>query len=64
MNYCDCEHKVVLTRAHPLNACGKLMVWFEHTNGDVGQCFSTFVRRLPGKLFFHKTRARSQQIYS
>jgi len=28
------------------------------------QCFSTFVRPLPGKFFFHKTRARSQQIYS
>ena len=28
------------------------------------QCFSTFVRPRPGKLFFQKTRARSQQIYS
>ena len=28
------------------------------------QCFSTFVRPLPGKFFFYKTRARSQQIYS
>ena len=28
------------------------------------QCFSTFVRPRPGKFFFHKTRARSQQIYS
>ena len=28
------------------------------------QCFSTFVRPRPGKLFFYKTRARSQQIYS
>ena len=27
-------------------------------------CFSTFVRPRPGKFFFHKTRARSQQIYS
>ena len=27
-------------------------------------CFSTSVRPLPGKLFFHKTRARSKQIYS
>jgi len=26
--------------------------------------FSTFVRPRPGKLFFHKTGARSQQIYS
>jgi len=28
------------------------------------QCLSTFVRPRPGKHFFHKTRARSQQIYS
>jgi hypothetical protein len=28
------------------------------------QCFSTFVRPRPGKFFFYKTRARSQQIYS
>ena len=28
------------------------------------QCFSNFVRPRPGKFFFHKTRARSQQIYS
>ena len=28
------------------------------------QCFSKFVRPRPGKFFFHKTRARSQQIYS
>ena len=28
------------------------------------QCFSTFVRPRPGKFFSHKTRARSQQIYS
>jgi len=27
------------------------------------QCFSTFVRPRPGKFFFQKTRARSQQIY-
>jgi len=27
-------------------------------------CFSNFVRPRPGKLFFHKARARSQQIYS
>ena len=29
---------------------------------SIDQCFSTFVRPRPGKLFFHKTRARSQQI--
>jgi len=28
------------------------------------QCFSIFVRPQPGKFFFHKTRARSQQMYS
>ena len=28
------------------------------------QRFSTFVRPRPGKFFFHKTRARSQQTYS
>ena len=28
------------------------------------QCFSNFVRPLPGKFFFRKTRARSQHIYS
>jgi hypothetical protein len=28
------------------------------------QCFSTFGRPRPGEFFFHKTRARSQQIYS
>ena len=27
-------------------------------------CFSTFVRPRPSKFFFHKTRTRSQQIYS
>ena len=30
----------------------------------VEHCFSTFVRLRPGKFFFHKTRAQSQQIYS
>jgi len=31
---------------------------------NLDQCFSKFVRPRPGKFFFHKTRARSQQIYS
>ena len=31
---------------------------------SVVQCFSTFVRPRPGKYFFYKTRAQSQQIYS
>jgi len=34
------------------------------TDGALYQCFSDFVRPRPGKFFFHKTRARSQQIYS
>ena len=33
-------------------------------NNLLNQCFSTFVRPRPGKLFFYKKRARSQQIYS
>jgi hypothetical protein len=32
------------------------------TVNTLKQCFSTFVRPRPGKLFFYKTRARSQQI--
>jgi len=28
------------------------------------QCFSAFVRPRPSKFFFHKSRARSEQIYS
>ena len=35
-----------------------------HSTNTLYQCFSTFVRPRPGKLFLHKTRARSQQIYS
>jgi len=35
-----------------------------NVKSSVVQCFSTFVRPRPGKLFFHKKRARSQQIYS
>jgi len=31
---------------------------------NIKQYFSTFVRPRPGKFFFHKTRALSQQIYS
>ena len=34
------------------------------TRLSLDQCFSNFVRPRPGKFFFHKTRARSQQIYS
>ena len=38
--------------------------WDIMPSGCVYQCFSTLVRPRPGKFFFHKTRARSQQIYS
>jgi len=34
------------------------------SNLGLARCFSTFVRPRPGKFFFQKTRARSQQIYS
>jgi hypothetical protein len=34
------------------------------TAGNVQQSFSTFVRPRLGKLFFHKTKVQSQQIYS
>ena len=38
---------------------------FYQQKGEVSmQCFSTLVRQRPGKFFFYKTRARSQQIYS
>jgi len=38
---------------------------YRHTQHESSlmQCFSTFVRPRPGKFFFHKTRARFQQIY-
>jgi hypothetical protein len=40
--------------------------WPANWNGlgtmGLDQCFSTFVRPRPGKFFFCKTRARSQQI--
>jgi len=34
------------------------------TAAHLEQCFSTFVRPWPGKFFFHKMMAWSQQIYS
>jgi len=37
--------------------CDRLMTHLE-------QYFTTIVRPRPGKFYFHKTRARSQQIYS
>ena len=47
----------------------KLSLWPTHffgqfVPGTLTHCFSTFVRPRPGKFFFHKTRARSQQSYS
>jgi len=48
-----------LTSCNPLGPSGPVtgLLYLE-------QCFSTFVRQRPGKFFFRKTRARSQQIYS
>ena len=37
---------------------------YTHSTRPLTQCFSTFARPRPGKFFFYKTRARSQQIYS
>jgi hypothetical protein len=37
-----------------------LYTWSE----GLEQCFPTFVRTRLGKFFFHKRRARSEQIYS
>ena len=51
----------------------KILVYFSSVHNDpkratqphtLRQCFSICVRPRPGKFFFHKTRARSQQIYS
>ena len=39
-------------------------MYFFKLQCTVDQCFSTFVRPRPGKFFFYKTTARSQQIYS
>ena len=58
--------------------CGGAALWRthrqQHTHTTIqfqdtrrmylNQCFSTFVRPRPGKFLFHKTRTRSQQIYS
>jgi len=46
------------------NARFKKILTFVTALYTLGQCFSTFVRLQPSKFFFHKTRARSQQIYS
>ena len=37
---------------------------FKQIKNILDQCFSSFVRSRPGKFFFHKTWARSEQIYS
>jgi hypothetical protein len=48
-----------------LNYCEhKALPSLESNTDHLGQWFSTFVRPRPGKFFFYKTRARSQQIYS
>ena len=42
-----------------------LMGWWRQVSlFHLCQCFWTFVKPLSGKFFFHKTTARSQQIYS
>ena len=47
-----------------IRKCGSTK-FFNYVGDEVlQQCFSTFVRPRPGKFFFYKTRARSQQIYS
>ena len=63
-------------QAHSIETCERLQdnsqlasfrgtCSFATRTGNRNQCFSNFVRPRPGKLlFFHKTRARSQQIYS
>jgi hypothetical protein len=51
-------HLLTLLGAHHILHVNR--IWVKY----VEQCFSTFVRPRPGKFFFHKTRARSQQIYS
>jgi len=43
---------------------GKTAPRITYVDNSLQQCFSTFVRPRPSKFFFHKTRARSQQIYS
>ena len=48
---CDVPNRTTL-RALPLHSL------------SLQQCFSTFVRPRPGKFFFYKTRALSQQVYS
>ena len=44
-------------RAQSVSGIRDSSAWIE-------QCFSNFVRPRPGKFFFYKTKARSQQIYS
>ena len=43
---------------------GGVLVLSLHQSVPQDQCLSIFVRPRPGKFFFHKTRAGSQQIYS
>jgi len=50
-------------RCNPLWVLAFSVIFF-HSALSLHQCFSTFMRPQPGKFFFYKTRARSQQIYS
>jgi len=71
-----CHHEEVHSVANVTPSISQLHSRWVQTESHIGtlikmslktleQCFSTFVRPWPGKFsFFHKTRARSQQIYS
>jgi len=56
-NTYDCKEEVIIT------VCELLGDKMEMEN-QLKQCVSTFVRPRPGKFFFYKTRARSQQMNS
>ena len=49
---------------HPPPKLGFITKCWHESFVKLHQCFPTFVRPRHGKFFFHKTRARSQQIYS
>jgi hypothetical protein len=51
-------------KQHPLETYLTTTTHMSSAKRAIGQWFSTFVRPRPGKFFFYKTRARSQQIYS
>ena len=60
---CSLWAPCVLLTKYSLNFLNRLPFPFQ-TQYPLYQCFSTFVRPRPSKFIFHKTRARSQQIYS